>query len=947
MPGRLNNAHGTVVIDGDFSAFDVNARRSAQAAKVWEEAIDSISRKARQQLAMVGAEAGKVATATEGLSSATNKAGEASKRRTKLTFEERKELELLRRETKRLAEEERVNSSARIQTKRGEVSALIQEEHRLTNAQAQEMRKRQQQLRQMMASVPSGSMAASPSSMMSALPGMTAFGSFHSRFQSAQQRQQMILGGMTPSQALFSQLNQVASASNQRYMMNQAIAGAPPPVFGGNPPPGGGNRGSGVSNRNFLGPGGLGARIAGGLRGGLGMGLGFFGAVQAGREVVELSQLATAYDRQRVAAERLAGSQAQLNALLDAYNRASGGAIDNVTSLENVTRLQATGFAKSASQVERFIRGARGASIALGKPQDYIIQETQLAISNTSVKRLDQIGLGIEEVSDRTEDLREANKGLTREMAFAEAVMSLMNEKYGTLTTSIEGQATGLEKLQKAWKDLRLAMGQQVQGSVNVVAGGIASGLDMSDNPKTNQVLMNFVNVVSRVLLAGKGIDPDAVFEANRRQQNLTAMDDRMVNAGVMSASIRSRGRPEPRFDEEELQSISDFHNRRSQMEEQFSEERLRETEQYEQQRSTVIRNFAKQMAREEEDFARQRARSTRDYNKQIEDFHEDAAKRDAEMLEDYNDAISKMREDNEERVADIQKEYNEDREKAEKEHLDRLLSAAADLNAFAVLEERKRYRKENEEREKAYNEQLDEARENLEEQKKEAKDAYEERLADAKEADEERLRDMREAREQQIADEDEDRAIRLGRAQEDHDDQLAELDRQHELRLKQIEDQARKEREAWDKEFEQLLLDMGIYVKGLTEKEAERNKLIEDWFDKMIEKMEKDIETRERFSRRGPGEVPEEVPAGFANGGPVRKTGLATVHKGEYVLSNAMLSGRTPVPASIAGSIMHSNSRSVVISEGAISISAVPGDSMEYLSDLVTQKMIDIIEAT
>lgn len=951
MAQELSRAHGTVVIDGDFTAFDANSRKALAGAKKLEEGLDSLFTTARKQLDRVGKGTGEVVTGLNQMASAQNKAGEATKKSTKLTFEQRKELELLRRETKLLAEQERVNSSARIQTKRGEVSTLIQEEHRLTNAQIGEMRKRQQALRGMMMAGPSGSMAASASSMFSALPGMTAFGSFHSRFQSAQQRAAMVQGGMTPSQALNSQINQTAARSNANYLLQNAIANAAPPVFGGGAS-GGGRRGGGLGG--FLGPGGLGSRMVGGLRGGLGAGLGVYAGVQAGRAVVEASELATAYDRQRVAAERLAGSQAGLNALLDAYSRASGGAVDNVTALEQVVRLQATGFAKNAAQVERFVRGTRGSSIALGKPQDYITQEAQLAISNTSVKRLDQIGLGIAEVADKTEQLRDANKDLTREMAFGEAVITLLNEKYGTLSDTAEGQATSLEKLRKSWSDLRLEMGQNAQNPVNQAASFLNSILQNSiDNQKKRQPFReDFTN-------ASSGMFGTSLFDMWGAMTGRTGLQVRAQNAldsGMYRHGPRGDGpsgdyvnpniSAPARFSDDELATFADFQERRTQIEEQYNQERLRETENYEQQRATTVRNFAKQMAREEEDFARSRARSTRDYNKQIADFHEDSAKRDADMLEDYNDAVSKMREDSEEKVADLQKKYNDDREKAEKDHLDRLMSAAGQLNAVAVLEERKRYRRENEEREKAFQEQMNEARESLEEQKEEAREAYEERLQDAKEADEERLRDMQESRDQQLADEDEDRAIRNARAAEDHADQLEEMDRQHQLRLKQIADQAQAERDAWEKEFEQLLLDMGIYVKGLTEKEEERNKLIEEWFDKMIDKMEKDIETQDRFARRRPEDVPEEVPAGFANGGPVRRSGLANVHRGEFVLSRGMLSGRSPIPASVAGAmISNSNSRRIDIAPGAINISSVPGDTAEYLADLVEDRLVAILE--
>lgn len=130
---------------------------------------------------------------------------------------------------------------------------------------------------------------------------------------------------------------------------------------------------------------------------------------QAGRFAVEADTLATAYRRQEVAARNLAGSQAQLNRLMAAYAEATGGAINRAQSLADVTRLQAVGFADSAEELTRFTVASRGAAIAMGQSQDYILSQVQLAIANQSLMRLDQIGLGVEEVTERIDELRAAN----------------------------------------------------------------------------------------------------------------------------------------------------------------------------------------------------------------------------------------------------------------------------------------------------------------------------------------------------------------------------------------------------------------------------------------------------------------------------------------------------------------------------------------------------------
>lgn len=760
----------------------------------------------------------------------------------------------------------------------------------------------------------------------------------------AAQRANMLSVGATPVQALHAQLG-AGGLSAEEALFLSGGGGRRPPTLGGRTPAAAGGGGRGGAFRR------IGGQIFRSAAAAVGFGVSGFGAyaaVQAGRSLVESTQLATAYERQRVAAEGLAGGQARLNQLLEAYNEASGGAVDNVTALDNVTRLLATGYAKTVPEAERFVRATRGASIALGRPQEEVTQETQLAISNTSVKRLDQIGLGIEEVTNRVEHLRSTNANWSREMAFQEAVLSVMEQKYGHLTDTVEGQATGVERLRKSWLDFRLTMGQSSQEGINKTAEALARLVKVMDdviarNEKLRQDRA-YVAGENPIILPGGFILPSSSapgIDLGRFTASSSSRDRSRHPSGRLGRLARGHAR----FEDEELSSIRDFEERASEIERQYQEARLNETEQYEQQRTSIIRNYEKQMAREAEDFAIQRSRAARDYQKQREDILEDAAKRDERLTEDYTEAVTEKREDSEKRIQELNEEYQEEREKAAKDHQDRLLSAAGQLNAIAVLEERKRWRRENEERDKAHREQVEAAREALDEQLEEAREAYEERLQDAREADQERLDDMEESRRQQMEDEDADRALRLERAKEDHDDQLAELDRQHGLRLKQIEDQAEDEREAWNKEFEDLLVSLGIYVAGLTEKRKKMDELAEGWFDKQVELLEeklagitRDLETTPRNTYDKDSAVGPRL--SYGSGGRVHQTGPAILHAGEYVLSTGMLAGTQPVPAGIANAI--SNSKHIEV--GGVVVQVMPGME-QYVGELLEEQLADILD--
>lgn len=843
--------------------------------------------------------------------------------------EDRRETDRLQQEQKRLTQVEKTENRIREMD-------FQETERRKTLLLASEVRQRERIQKQLLFSG-GGSRSQQVNSMSAVWQG-----AMNASIRNSNQwyvQQQLQSGAMVPqqsrSQALFGAVNQAIFRSNAAYLGSQQGGGAAPP--------GGGRGGSSVMG-SFLGPGGLGSRIVGGLRGGLGLGLGAYGAVQGGRAIIEATQLATAYDRQEVAARRLAGGQEQLNKLMEAYEKATGGAVSQATALENVTRLQATGFAENAEQIKRFVQGTRGASIALGKPQEYIIQETQLAVSNTSQKRLDQIGLSIKEVNDRIEELRTNNSALTREMAFQEAVIGLLNEKYGTLADTLEGQATALEKFNKAWADFNLALGQSLQSETSGVFAPLTGFIQfltkqLEDGEKRAKVIAREqINLLALFNQMAFGVDPTLA-----KAKGLQYITQPTLLPSAANQLNRATT-PGPRFNEDQMAVAREFRERELALEQQYNDAIIQEVTQYGEQRASTIRNYEKQIVREAEDFGRQRARAERDYQKSIRDAIDDAARRDVEFTEDYNRRIEDAREDSAERLQEIEEKFAEDREKSVRDHRDRLLSAAGSLDAIAVLEERKRWRREQEERNKGHQKAVEENREQLEETLADAREAYEERLEDAHRADEERLQDMREARAQQIADEDEDRAIQKARREEDYQDQLDELDAQHVKRIQQINDQAAKEREQFEKDREQAFKDADIFVAGLEKKFEALDKLTIDWLDMVRDKMEADIKEEKKRQALGSPlkERYEKFVGGFASGGPVRSSGLASVHAGEFVLSRDMLIGRVPIPDSVSTMMSANNSRTINL--GGITIQTTPG--MEHLvGDLVENKFIELLE--
>lgn len=588
--------------------------------------------------------------------------------------------------------------------------------------------------------------------------------------------------------------------------------------------------------------------------GSLGVGV---GSQQFARFALEANELATAFGRQSVAARELAGSQGRVNDLLRVYDRATGGIIGKAQALSDVTRLMAVGFADSTAELDQFVRAVRGISLATGRPQEFIITNLQLELLNQTGFRLDQIGLGMEEVRKRADELRAANSTLTQEQAYQAAVLETANRKFGALTQAAEAQATAVERLRKAWTDFQLEFGQNTGGALNAFAeGGIREleGLQnnvegLTEDLRRLKRAVNELNEGGRPTTGLAGFLSDAMdnwLRGNHIGDFITELN-RLLGLGVQGPQFRD---PVPSwmtssntplasaaggavFTPEQRQVIRDHYDAIAELEEQAARDRQDATRQYEEQRTSTIRQYELSIAREAEDFARGRLRAEQDFQRSVERIQRDAHRRDERAAQDLARSLTRFHEDSTERIADLQEDANKriadldedfkkDQERREEDFQDDLLEAAGRLDAIRILELRKDRARQLKDAKDAHDEQRSDLQEQLDERINDEKEAHEERRQDAQEAFARQLADAREADRQRQEDmqadfdlrqtrEDKDRETRLRRMGEDFRLQLDELARQHALRIQQIGEQQARERTKLGEEFNKALNEAGI----------------------------------------------------------------------------------------------------------------------------------------
>lgn len=586
------------------------------------------------------------------------------------------------------------------------------------------------------------------------------------------------------------------------------------------------------------------------LGGAVGVSLSVAGAMRAIGAAVEQANLATTFDRQHFSAVRLAGSQAQLNKLLEAYREAMGGTVNEAQALADVISLQAQGFAKNAAQLKTLLEGVRGASLATGKPQEFIVSRLQLELLNQTGLRLNELGLSMAEVRQRAEELSNANAGLSKEAAYQQAVIEKLSEKFGSLSKSNEGQKSGLERLADSWGNLGLAIGQLIQGPLGAFAGAVSKSVDLSTERFKNLLIV--INQVGDKL----------------RQLGILGADlsGPISSRTGIGANIRQAPTAAPRFSGDQLAAITEWSRGVQEIERNANRARLDATRQYEEQRTNTIRQYEQTIAREAQDFAIGRARAEEDYALGLQRLRRDIAQREAGQLRDLErtiadarsdaiergaerqaaleERIAETREQTNERISEMERDFNRQRERTQADFRDKQLSAAGRLDAIALLELRKDRTRQLRDNQESFNERLAKERKNEEKriaelnkahekqaadearalQKRidEANRAYQRQLEDARAADEQRLSDMSADFALRKEREDEDRKRRLERLAEDHQAQLDEMARQHALEMVQINADAAEELAAHNEAFDDQMALLGVYHADVLKRQEE-----------------------------------------------------------------------------------------------------------------------------
>lgn len=185
-------------------------------------------------------------------------------------------------------------------------------------------------------------------------------------------------------------------------------------------------------------------------------------------------QMGTAAEPIVQAEKRLIAFSGSAAAAADVISKMQAAADGGMTAMDAMTygsRLLSMGLADSADKAAELTRGALMLGPAAWTAEQKIYSLTML-LSNQSVRRLDEFGLGVDRIRQKQEQL--VAGGMDKQIAFTNAVLEEMSGKVAQVEAAGGTAATGIDKLTTAWANLRSEVGKKFEPAVNEMQTGIA-----------------------------------------------------------------------------------------------------------------------------------------------------------------------------------------------------------------------------------------------------------------------------------------------------------------------------------------------------------------------------------------------------------------------------------------------------------------------------------------
>jgi len=213
----------------------------------------------------------------------------------------------------------------------------------------------------------------------------------------------------------------------------------------------------------------------------LGFSLANIGGMVAG-EFRDMVSAGIELEQTRLVFDRLAESvDEDSEDMLASMKEASMGMVDEAGLMASASKLVSMGLADNSEEAAKLTKMAVTLGAAMGKGPTQAMEEFALMLANQSIPRLDTFGISAGKVRTRINELREANKSLTREQAFMTAVMEEGTTSLERVGDISDTTAAKTAKIGVAVKEAKDAVGKLLVEAMDPLAEKLLEYIEITE----------------------------------------------------------------------------------------------------------------------------------------------------------------------------------------------------------------------------------------------------------------------------------------------------------------------------------------------------------------------------------------------------------------------------------------------------------------------------------
>lgn len=190
---------------------------------------------------------------------------------------------------------------------------------------------------------------------------------------------------------------------------------------------------------------------------------GAFAVAKIANMAIEAVKTAASVDQLRNTFNNLANSiGVNSDAMLNQLRTATSGMVADQGLFVASNKFVAMGLAKTAEEAATLTQMATQLGMAMGRDATEAAEDFAMMLANQSILRLDNFGISSGKVRERIEELMAANKNLTREQAFLNAVMEFGKQTMDKVGDQSKTTAGTMAQLSTSLENLKVDMASQL-----------------------------------------------------------------------------------------------------------------------------------------------------------------------------------------------------------------------------------------------------------------------------------------------------------------------------------------------------------------------------------------------------------------------------------------------------------------------------------------------------